>query len=104
MAEANDVDRNDDERLMRNVPDEALEAAACAGQGNGGAYTMAFAPARRTVRSELYRRWTRRRTLAAAPPSYCPCPASCSATTGWPRRCRCFGHSRLIAALQNFGR
>src|ERR1700761_4269330 len=28
MAEAHDVDRNDDEILMRNVPDEALEAAA----------------------------------------------------------------------------
>ncbi len=42
MAEANDVDRNEDEILMRNVPDEALEAAAYAGQGNGGAYTVAF--------------------------------------------------------------
>ncbi len=42
MAEANDVEQNDDEILMRNVTDEALEAAACAGQGNGGAYTVAF--------------------------------------------------------------
>jgi len=42
MADTNDVDRNDDDILMRNVPDEALEAAAYAGQGNGGAYTVAF--------------------------------------------------------------
>jgi len=34
--------RNDDDILMRNIPDEALEAAAYAGQGNGGAYTIAF--------------------------------------------------------------
>ena len=43
MAEENDVDRNGDEMiLMRNVPDEALEAAAYAGQGSGGAYTVVF--------------------------------------------------------------
>ena len=42
MAEANDVDRNEDEILMRDVPDEALEAAAYAGQANAGAYTLAF--------------------------------------------------------------
>jgi hypothetical protein len=42
MTEANDVDRTDDEILMRNVADEALEAAAHAGQGNGAAYTVAF--------------------------------------------------------------
>jgi hypothetical protein len=43
MAGANNADWDDeDEILMRDVPDEALEAAACPGQGNGGAYTVAF--------------------------------------------------------------
>lgn len=42
MAEANAVDRNDDEILVRNIPDEALEAAAYAGHGHGGAYTVVF--------------------------------------------------------------
>lgn len=42
MTEANDVDRNDDEILISSVSDEALEAAAYAGQGIGGAYTVAF--------------------------------------------------------------
>jgi hypothetical protein len=42
MSEAKDVDRDDGEILISNVSDEALEAAAYAGQCNGGAYTVAF--------------------------------------------------------------
>lgn len=42
MTETNEADRNDDDILIGNIPDEALEAAAYTGQGNGGAYTVAF--------------------------------------------------------------
>ena len=42
MNEAKDVDLNDEESLIHNVSDEALEVAAQAGRGNGGAYTVAF--------------------------------------------------------------
>jgi len=44
MNEVKRVDLNDNDKdiFIDEIPDEALELAACAGPENGGAYTIAF--------------------------------------------------------------